>query len=95
MNKVLRFSKFDTKRRLIQYSLTLLILIFLSFYIFNRATSIIRERRIERIQSYTAEVSSLREDKEKNLRQIEREYDQKIEKIQMKIEKLKEKVYKS
>jgi len=95
MNKVLRFSKFDTKRRLIQYSLTLLILIFLSFYIFNRATSIIRERRIERIQSYTAEVSSLREDKEKNLRQIEREYDEKIEKIQMKIEKLKEKVDKS
>ena len=95
MNKVLRFSKFDTKRRLIQYSLTLLILIFLSFYIFNRATSIIRERRIERILSYTAEVSSLREDKEKNLRQIEREYDEKIEKIQMKIEKLKEKVDKS
>lgn len=95
MNKVLRFSKFDTKRRLIQYSLTILILLFLSFYIFNKASSIIRERRIERIQRYTAEVSSLREDKEENLRQIERDYDERIEKIQIKIEKLKEKVDRS
>ncbi len=92
MNKVLRFSKFDTRRRLIQYSLTILILLLLSFYIFNKANAIIRERRIERIQRYTAELSTLREDKEENLRQIEREYDEKIQKLQMKIDTLKEKV---
>lgn len=92
MNKVLRFSKFDTRRRLIQYSLTILILLLLSFYIFNKANAIIRERRIDRIQRYTAELSTLREDKEENLRQIEREYDEKIQKLQIKIDALKEKV---
>lgn len=92
MNKVLRFSKFDTKRRLIQYSLTILILLLLSFYIFNKANAIIRERRVERIQKYTAELSTLKDDKEENLRQIEREYDEKIQKLQIKIDTLKEKV---
>lgn len=92
MNKVLRFSKFDTRKRLIQYSLTILILLLLSFYIFNKANAIIRERRVERIQKYTAELSTLKEDKEENLRQIEREYDEKIQKLQLKIDSLKEKV---
>ncbi|GLI55862.1 hypothetical protein PM10SUCC1_13760 [Propionigenium maris DSM 9537] len=92
MNKVLRFSKFDTRKRLIQYSLTILILLLLSFYIFNKANAIIRERRVERIQKYTAELSTLKEDKEENLRQIEREYDEKIQKLQIKIDTLREKV---
>ncbi len=91
MNKVLRFSKFDTRKRLIQYSLTILILLLLSFYIFNKANAIIRERRVERIQKYTAELSTLKEDKEENLRQIEREYDEKIQKLQIKIERLENK----
>ena len=92
MNKILRFSKFNTKKKVIQYSLTLLILIFLSFYIFNKASSLIRQRRIELIEKYTAEVSVLMEDKEENLRKIEMEYDQKIKKIQTKIDKLEKKV---
>ncbi len=92
MNKVLRFSKFDTRKRLIQYSLTILILLLLSFYIFSKANAIIRERRLERIQKYTAELSTLKEDKEENLRQIEREYDEKIQKLQIKIDTLREKV---
>ncbi len=91
MNKVLRFSKFDTRKRLIQYSLTILILLLLSFYIFSKANAIIRERRVERIQKYTAELSTLKEDKEENLRQIEREYDEKIQKLQIKIERLENK----
>lgn len=94
MKKALKFNRFSTKRKMIQYSLISVILIFLSLYIFNTGKKITHERRVKLIKEYSHQVSSLKIDKKENLKKIELEYDEKILKLQSKITNLEKKVYK-
>lgn len=92
MKKVLKFSKFSAKRKLIQYSLVSILLIFLSFHVFYTGKKMLNKRRVQLIEEYSYKVSTLKKDKEENLKKIELEYDEKIEKFQAKIEELQEKL---
>lgn len=91
MNKTLKFSRFSAKKRLFQYTIILILIIFCSLYTVNKVSSILEERRIEQIGKYKAEVAILKEHKEENLKRIEIEYDEKIQKLLDKIEKLEKK----
>ena len=92
MNKVLKFSKFSAKKRLIQYVVTLILIALLSLYAFNKVSFLLNQRRIELLSKYKNQVSTLQEDKEENLKKIEKKYDEKIDKLLEKIEVLEKKI---
>ena len=92
MNKVLKFSKFSAKKRLIQYVVTLILIALLSLYAFNKVSSLLNQKRIELLSKYRTQVVALQEDKEENLKKIEKKYDEKIHRLHEKIEGLEKKI---
>ena len=92
MNKVLKFNRFSTKRRIIQFLLILIVVFLFSVYTFNRVSHLLNQKRVETLIKYQAQVVTLKEDKEENLKKIEEKYDEKIDKLVEKIHKLEEKI---
>ena len=92
MNKVLKFSKFSKRRVLIQYIVSFILIALLSLYIFDKVSLLLNERRMDLLSKYKEQVDILLEDKKENLRKIEREYDEKIYRLQEKIEDLEKKI---
>jgi len=92
MNKVLKFNRFSTKRRIIQFLLILIVVFLFSVYTFNRVSRLLNQKRVETLIKYQAQVVTLKEDKEENLKKIEEKYDEKIDKLVEKIHKLEEKI---
>lgn len=92
MNKVLKFNRFSTKRRIIQCLLILIVVFLFSVYTFNKASRLLNQKRVETLIKYQAQVVTLKEDKEENLKKIEEKYDEKIDKLEEKITTLEKKI---
>lgn len=86
MSKVLKFNKIGLKRRLIQYSIIGLFFIFILFLSFK----FIEKRKAAKIKVYGDQIEQLEAEKQEKIRLIEKEYDEEIKKILIKMEKIRE-----
>lgn len=85
MNKVLKFSKIGLKRRFIQYSIIVLAFIFILFL----ASKIIQKRNSVKIKVYGSQIEQLEAEKQEKIKLIEKEYDDQIREILIKMEKIR------
>ncbi|WP_319202711.1 hypothetical protein [uncultured Ilyobacter sp.] len=86
MEKTIKFNKIGIKRRFIQYIVIILISIFVLFI----ASKLIEERRRSKIRIYNSQIKELQNEKQRKIDLIEKEYNDKIEALLNKIDKINE-----
>lgn len=85
MNKVLKFNKIGLKRRFIQY----IVIGFISIFILFLASKFIQERKVAKINIYGSQIKQLESEKQEKIRLIEKEYDDQIKEVMLKMEKIR------
>lgn len=86
MEKTIKFNKIGIKRRFIQYIVIVLISIFVLFL----ASKLIEKRKHSKIRIYNSQIEKLQDEKQKKIDLIEKEYNDKIEALLNKIDKIKD-----
>ncbi|WP_319370354.1 hypothetical protein [uncultured Ilyobacter sp.] len=86
MKKTIKFNRIGLKRRFIQYIVILLISIFVLFL----ASKLIEKRKLSKIRLYNRQITDLKDEKQRKIDLIEKEYDDKIEALLNKIDEINE-----